>query len=453
MASPQITLAMLMSMLKTALCMFVGVTMLAGVSEAQLHRLPRVAAPENIPAALTPTAWDDLPAVTQSPPSNTGGFRIAPYGWLRSNMVYATERTQPGPYTFYALSSESQGESAYHLDARGSRIGIDIQGPAIPAFSGASNGGRIEVDFLGQFVTENTAGLRLRHAYWEIGDDTYKLLVGQTWDVISPLNPGVLNFSVGWFGGNIGFRRAQFRAERYYCLSDNVKIDLQGSLNQDIVPDFPDEPGVRRESVGWPVIQGRCAINWLRYGDGKLDATLGISGHLGETGFDFLAPGPPPQNLPPADDTRFQTWSFNVDLHLPITPRFGIQGEFFTGANLSSFFGGIGQGVCPCLRVPIRSTGGWAEIWYDWNPRLHSHIGYGLDDPRNNDLVVGRIYNQFLFANVLFDITDKFDTGLEVSYWKTLYQEPRRGLIPDAQLQPAAPGKSVTIDWMVRYTF
>ena len=50
----------------------------------------------------------------------------------------------------------------------------------------------------------------------EVKDDDFRFLVGQTWDVISPLYPGMLMYSVGWDGGNIGYRRAQVRGERYF---------------------------------------------------------------------------------------------------------------------------------------------------------------------------------------------------------------------------------------------
>jgi hypothetical protein len=143
----------------------------------------------------------------------------------------------------------------------------------------------------------------------------------------------------------------------------------------------------------------------------------------------------------------------NVDLVAPLGPFWGVQGEFFTGADLSAFLGGIGQGVCPCLRVPIRSTGGWLEVWSDWPPRWHIHAGAGVDDPVDDDLLLGRSYNQFVFTNVSYDITDRLTTGVEVAYWKTLYQEVRAGQIPDEDLAPSEPGRAVVIDWMMKYGF
>ncbi len=277
--------------------------------------------------------------------------------------------------------------------------------------------------------------------------------MGQSDDVISPLNPATLNYSVRWSGGNIGFRRTQFRAERFLSLSESTLLTLQTSLSQDIVTDFPADPGVRREASDWPVVQARAAVSFDQPHSGARPVEIGFSGHVGETGFDFLAPGPPPLDLPPEDDQRFKTWSFNIDLHLPITERLGVHGEFFTGAYLSSFLCGIGQGVCPCLRVPIRATGGWGEAWYYWTPRLHSHTGYGVDDPNDNDSLIGRTYNQFIFTNLVLDVSERFTTGLEVTYWKTLYHDTRVGQVPPSELTPFEPGKAILIDWMIRYDF
>ncbi len=380
------------------------------------------------------------------------GFRVVPYGILWGNMLYATQRVFPGEFTLFVLSEEDQAEDVFTTDARCSRIGLEVLGPDIAFAGGLSSGGRVEVDFLGEFVNENQPQARLRQAYWEAKNDRQRMLVGLTWDIISPRLPRTVNFSVGWLGGNIGFRRAQFRYERFHDWSDKVAGKLQLSLNQDISPDFPTDPGVRREASNYPVIQARTALK-LYPELGERAPELGISGHIGETGFDFLAEGPPPLSLPPEDNARFQTWSYNVDLGIPLGQRAHFQAEFFQGINLSPYLGGIGQGVCPCNRTAINSIGGWADLQYDLTERLSAHVGYGLDDPRNEDFQIGRTYNQFIFANLVLRLTPALSTGLEVSQWQTFYQDTRVGLIPMSELRPTEPGEAVTIDWMVKYVF
>jgi hypothetical protein len=271
--------------------------------------------------------------------------------------------------------------------------------------------------------------------------------------VVSPLLPNTVNYGTGYFAGNLGFRRAQFRVERFVPVSRGSQLTLQASLNQDIVADFPAVPGIQREASDWPVLQARVAITNSSRPDGLGEATLGCSAHLGETGFDFVSTGPPPLNLPPEDDARFKTWSFNVDLQLRLTRNCGLRAEFFQGSNLSAFLGGIGQGICPCRRVPIRSTGGWVELSYQWRPKLRFHYGYGVDDPREQDTLFGRSYNQFIYSNVIFNVSERLMTGFEVTHWKTLYHEQRVGLIPADQLMPTERGEAVTFNWTVRYTF
>ena len=78
-------------------------------------------------------------------------------------------------------------EPDFNVDAKSTRVGLDFIGPGIPRLCDAKIGGKVEVDFQGQFVTRNKPGLLLRHAYVEAKNDDYRLLVGQTWDVISPL--------------------------------------------------------------------------------------------------------------------------------------------------------------------------------------------------------------------------------------------------------------------------
>ena len=89
-------------------------------------------------------------------------------------------------------------------------------------------------------------------------DEEFRLLVGQTWDVISPLNPDMLMYSVGWDGGNIGYRRAQVRDERYLALSDVSLLTAQLSINQQVFADASTRESPARRP-NWPIIEGRVA--------------------------------------------------------------------------------------------------------------------------------------------------------------------------------------------------
>ena len=217
-----------------------------------------------------------------------GDFTVKPYGILWGDMIYSTSRAVPGPFILWIISEEEQGEDTFIVDARRSRVGIDITGPTHDIFGGITGGGKVEVDFYDSFVNENQPGVRLRHVYWEAKNENVRFMVGQYWDVLSPLLPNTVNFSVGWAAGNVGFRRTQFRVERYFHLLNGNTLTLQGALCENIVPDLASGPraaGVSRETGNWPMIQGRFAYTF----DNPyacLPVTVGVSGHVGETGFD-----------------------------------------------------------------------------------------------------------------------------------------------------------------------
>lgn len=90
------------------------------------------------------------------------------------------------------------------------------------------------------------------------------------------------------------------------------------------------------------------------------------------------------------------------------------------------------QTLNPSTGDGIRSVGGWAEIYYKLTESATFHGGYGIDDPRDQD--VGfltdpvdpddpgqRTSNQVAWLNVLYDVTDFFQLGFEVSHRKTDY--------------------------------
>ncbi|MFZ1933182.1 MAG: hypothetical protein WCB27_26295 [Thermoguttaceae bacterium] len=361
-----------------------------------------------------------------------GDFAVTPYGYLWGNSVYSTERTSPGSYTLYVQSASTTPESEFIVDVRNTRLGFDVLGPKIPCLGCAESGGKVEVDFQNSVLTtENKPTIMLRHAYCEVKDEDFRILVGQTWDVISPLNPDMLLYSVGWDAGNIGYRRAQFRYERYLNFSDVSLVTVQSSINQDVFPDTIT--GATGEPSNWPIVEGRVAWTVGRRGQGCLPITVGLSGHIGEDEFDSTVLG---------RDNRRRTWSGDLDVRVPLNECWGVEGECYIGENLSPFLGGIGQGIDPLTGNTIRDAGGWFEVWYDCTPKLHSHVGYSVDQPNNHDLTAAteRSYNQFYFGNLIYDVTKNLLVGVEVSSWKTLYVGE-------------LPGDSVRTEFVAKYGF
>lgn len=344
-----------------------------------------------------------------------GEFRITPYGRIWASLIGATNQHAPEDAVMWIQPEDTHGEETCTLTARRSRFGIWMDGPDLCFWGmGVQTAGKVEIDFMGGInPTHNKPGVQLREVYWKMENDDFMFLVGQTKDVVSPLTPNALNYAILWNAGNIGYRNPQFRLERYHYLSQCVKMEVQMALCQMFGSDLPNidyAPGFPtfQARVGWEI--HRC---WNPY-----PIRFGFSGHYGQQGYTLIN-----------GNREIDSWSVNFDLHVPITERFGFQGEFFHGQGLAGLAGGVEQsldyqpiaGDIGTLKS-IHSTGGWGEIWWDMTERLHWAVGSGIDNPHDADMSVApRRSNTVLYANLVYDITDYLRTGIEYSYWRTKY--------------------------------
>ncbi|MEI8372026.1 MAG: hypothetical protein WCJ35_04230 [Planctomycetota bacterium] len=382
-------------------------------AEAAASSDPAYVTQEELQAQLKKWSW------------SKGDFKIVPYGTVWGSMSYDSQRSRIGDYSLWIESPNTHyHESDYNVDAKSTRFGTDVFGPTLPFFDGLKVDGKVEIDFQGQFATRNKPGLLLRHAYIEAKNDEWRFLVGQTWDVISPLYLPTLNYTCGSAVGNLGYRRAQFRVERYVAVSDTSLVTLQSALAANSVTDFVTDTTVSADPGPYPDVQ--CRAGWTvgeRTGPEAHPIVVGVSGHIGEQDFDFRSLSTPDLGL------RIKTWSLDGDILIPFSQNFGFQGEFFTGSNLSNYMGGIMQGVDRVTHRGIHSTGGWFDIYCNWRPDLHTHSGFAIDDPCDTDLVAAgsRTRNQTIFSNVIYDATSALQFGFEVDVWQTGYLNMQAG--------------------------
>jgi hypothetical protein len=314
------------------------------------------------------------------------------------------------------------------MTANESRLGMWIYGPKDGE---VKTSGRVEIDFYGG-GSENKSNPMLRHAYLNLDwpKDKFSILAGQTSDVISPLFPDTLNYSVGWWVGNIGYRRPQIRLTKSYALDENYTLKFEGALartigrtNSGILAADQADTG---ENSGMPSIQGRVSMTFPSWG--YKPATVGFSSHYGKEKYDTadavggVATG----------SKEFDSWSLNLDALQPVNKWLSFKGELFTGKNLDAYLGGIGQGVrntgtaaVPIYDKEIGSKGGWVQAslgpWGKWS----FNIGASADDVDEDDLagMAGdrRKYNRSIFGNVLYDVDKNAQIGFELSQWHTEY--------------------------------
>ena len=326
-----------------------------------------------------------------------GDYTIIPYGILWANLVEEAGRTYPGNYPLYVSRPRENTNDDCYVDARSTRLGFDVLGPRIDCLDGAQSGGKVEIDFQRQIDVENKSSLLLRHAYAEVKNDDFRLLAGQTWDVISPLCPGVLFYSVGWDGGNIGYRRPQFRGERYLALSDTFQLIAQGSAQH--------VPAVGHGGNGHDVHRAELPIgrSWKAAlpcvvgprGPGCLPWEFGVSGHVGDirsttstnaasTSSHFTQRDRRAsahlvvQHRPPrADHPAGSACRGNCSWARPSARSSAASAKAWTSPRTPTPTASF---IMP-RATPSSSRGGWVDLWYDWTPRLHSHTGYSIDDP------------------------------------------------------------------------
>ena len=168
------------------------------------------------------------------------------YGYLKLDASYDDSRTTPGNYVKW-VDSESEMSGSVHpqkndgefnMTANQSRLGMKVNGPDAGTFKMS---GLVEVDFYGGSAStmsspeprdENKAKLMMRHAYMTFAhpENKLSLLAGQTWDVVAPLNPDTLLYSVLWWSGNIGYRRPQIRITKGIDLGNDTSLELQGAV-------------------------------------------------------------------------------------------------------------------------------------------------------------------------------------------------------------------------------
>ena len=92
-----------------------------------------------------------------------------------------------------------------------------------------------------------------------------------------------------------------------------------------------------------------------------------------------------------------------------------MKGELFVGQTLGEYNAGVLQNYNSETFRPIRTKGGYAEIYYYLHPQLHLHCGYGIDNPVASDLAAGQIAsNQTFFNALLWDLSKTVQIGLEV---------------------------------------
>jgi hypothetical protein len=343
------------------------------------------------------------------------GLDVELYGYVKLDAAHDSSVASIGNYARWA---ESRGAANQHdefsMTANQTRLGLRIKGPESKTVETA---GLIEVDFYGG-GTENKPNPMMRHAYltafWP--DLQLQLLAGQTFDTISPLWTPTLNYTVGWWQGDIGYRRPQLRLTETLKPADKVEVKLEAAAARTMSGRLTGTAsyGDTGQESGIPTFQGRASVSFPLLTDKP--TVFGVSGHFGQERFN--------------GGKRIDSFSINADLTLPITKWLALQAEAFFGQDLDTYNGGIAQGVNTTTMKAIHSQGGWFAFALTPSPKWLFNVGAAIDDPRDGDLPVAatsRTYNSVAFGNATYFFTPNFSLGVELSYLHTGYKTMKDG--------------------------
>lgn len=330
------------------------------------------------------------------------------YGYVKLDAAWDEALVSSGNFARWVFSPEAfDTHGHFNMTARQTRVGFRARAE----LGDARVTGRWEADFYGGGA-ENKNSLQVRLAYVEVDwPSGWTVVAGQAPDVISPLVPATLNYTVAWWAGNTGYRRPQLRVERAVELAEGTTLTLQVAAARTIGDDFVEaEPGDAGADSGRPTVQ---ALAGLTLPVGSATVTAGSWVHRGREHLHQ-------DGVRQAADLATSGWG--AYWRLAAGPL-SFSGEAWTGSNLDDFLGGVGQGLRIDEEVftSVGSTGGWADLQLSLAPWA-VRLGAGVDDPDQADLLPGyRGRNLAAWTNVVRDFGAGLSAGVEVSRWHTEY--------------------------------
>jgi hypothetical protein len=238
------------------------------------------AAPAVIPA-LTPIRFlpvGPLPREAGTPAFKIGPIRVTPYGFLKATVVH--DSSSPGGDDFplpgfIAPDTGPNGAPEFHLKARASRIGTNIEW--LDPSSKFTITGKFEGDFEGNFsrvdnrnistVRSSMFGIRLAYMrldYKFSDQNSVNLLFGQDW---TPFASSTLPSIFETTGLGLGFgvlweRLPQMRAGWTHDFGNGFKLMPEVAM---VFPAFGNDPANVQTATGTLTVTG--VANQLGYGE------------------------------------------------------------------------------------------------------------------------------------------------------------------------------------------
>ncbi len=308
--------------------------------------------------------------------------RVQLSGLILTNAFYNNARVNNSDAPQVVVDAQdTSGLPNRHLGAavRQTRLGLSVQNVRT---IGAILSADLQMDFFGGQLPSNNARtspvLRIRTATARIDWPRLGLLIGQESPLVSPNNP--VSFAAsgipGFTGaGNLWLWIPQARLTYEINFSRGFRIGLQGAALAPLTPSPQGLFGTAADSAeksGRPTAEARFYFGW---GDGETESQFGAGFHRG-----WIAT---------TGDTLLTSEAITADWRLALGEKIQILGEaFFNGQALAGLGGGgIGQNL-GLNNVPVRATGGWAQLNLRPSFAWEFGGGAGIDDVDESDIPI-----------------------------------------------------------------
>jgi hypothetical protein len=376
------------------------------------------------------------PPAPTPPPPPPPPVTATPYGLLVTNFFFNTEPVQNNDVPLSALPD---GDPAFGATARQSRFGLNVKAPAVATAIGASAvDATLELDFFGgQYPTSGNSYYmqlvpRLRLFFAAMSWKRLKIVVGQDWALLAPVNPDSLNHMVlpaMSNTGNLWNRLPQAKVEikagpLVAAAAVLAPTDATATGTAAISP--IRDPGPAEKSL-LPSVEARIAAEVPIGKTGKI--VIGASGHYGSEKI-----VDDPMTPPPADEEQtLASYAGAADVSVALGTLIAIKAEGYLGANLDGFFSNASVNGAPGDRRPTRVRGGWAQLSIKPG-KLGLHVCAGMEDPDADEgqQLAGTNpirLNWAIYGALTYALGPKFTVGVEFDHLHT----HRQGVADDAK--------------------
>jgi hypothetical protein len=341
------------------------------------------------------------------------------YGYFKFDGAYDQNLTSNGNFVIWVQPNAlEENDHQLNMTINETRFGFTATGNN---YNNIKVNGKLEFDLYasitGAAIAENKAMLQLRHAFFSIEKGSFKLLAGQTWDMIAPLNPSTLNYTALMGCGNIGYRRPQLSL--WLTMKPTAKTDFTmaggvfRTIGTDLTPTITLAQGEASEGsddgtdAAIPSMQALIEVKHNLTSGGYV--RFGVSGLYGDLKAETNQ----------GNYEKYSAWTAVVHMSIAPVPSFGFSGEAFSGSNLGSYFGSI---LRSSEIAGLRTAGGWLSTWAQVTKKIQLTAGYGQDNPDDRDFTSGRSKNSCTYGNLRYAIVPQATIGVELSDWRTYYK-------------------------------